>query len=51
MIKGLSKGKQKNTFNPKSKVSYGEAKIVLERIGELLDKSGIKMIKIIFLLK
>ncbi|NMB27834.1 MAG: S-layer homology domain-containing protein [Tissierellia bacterium] len=36
--KGVIKGKTKNTFNPKSKVSYGEAKIVLERIGKLLDE-------------
>ena len=36
--KGIIKGKTKNTFNPKSKVSYGEARMVLERIGKLLDK-------------
>lgn len=36
--KGIIGGKTKNSFNPKSKLTYKEAKIILDRLGKLIDK-------------
>ncbi|CCQ93150.1 exported hypothetical protein [[Clostridium] ultunense Esp] len=39
---GIIKGKTKQTFNPNSKVTYGELKAVLERIRKILEQKGDK---------
>ena len=39
---GIINGKSKHTFNPNSKVTYGELKVILERVRKLLEWKGDK---------